>query len=310
VKQTARTVALEAIRRVTDEGAYSTIVVPAALRRCHLDARDRAFATDLAFGTIRHLGSIDWALDQVASRPVSRMSPSARTVLRLGGYQVLFTDTAPHAAVGETVGLARDRERGFVNAVLRKLASQATPWPESASPSDVAIRTGLTPWAIEELARLLPPDEVEQAATAFATRAPLSIRTNTDMISVEGLTEALQEAGHDPRPSLLDPTCLSVDGGDPATFPGFADGWFAIQDQASAFVVRTLDPPRVYRPLDPWGVPGRHASNGADIVVDLVDRQIVGMNGIDQDGTIGRIYLSISRRIGKVLGQQAARGID
>ena len=75
-----------------DEGAYSTIVVPAALRKSHLDVRDRAFATDLSFGTIRHLRSIDWALDRVASRPVSRMSPGARGVLRLGAYQVLFTD--------------------------------------------------------------------------------------------------------------------------------------------------------------------------------------------------------------------------
>ena len=122
MKQTARTVALEAIRRVTDEGGYSTIVVPGALRRSHLDERDRAFATDLAFGTIRHLGSLDWALDRVASRPVTRMTSSARTVLRLGAYQVLFTAVAPHAAVGESVGLARDRERGFVNAVLRRLA--------------------------------------------------------------------------------------------------------------------------------------------------------------------------------------------
>ena len=119
MRQTARTVALEAIRRVLDEDAYSTIVVPAALRRSRLDARDRAYATDLAFGTIRHRRSIDWALDRVATRPVSRMSPGARNVLRLGGYQVLFTDTPQHAAVGETVGLARDRERGFVNAVLR-----------------------------------------------------------------------------------------------------------------------------------------------------------------------------------------------
>ena len=86
MRQTARSVALEAVRRVTDEGAYSTIVVPGALRRSRLDERDRAFATELAFGTIRRLVPIDWALDRVASRPVHRMSPGVRTVLRLGVY--------------------------------------------------------------------------------------------------------------------------------------------------------------------------------------------------------------------------------
>ena len=68
---------------------------------------------------------------ELASRPVSRMSPIARTVLRLGAYQVLFTDVARHAAVGETVGLAGDRERGFVNAVLRRLVREPPAWPEA-----------------------------------------------------------------------------------------------------------------------------------------------------------------------------------
>lgn len=274
MRQTARTVALEAIRRVTDEGAYSTIVVPAALRRSHLDTRDRAFATDLAFGTIRRLASIDWALNQVASRPVSRMSPSARTVLRLGGYQVLFGDVAAHAAVGETVGLARDRERGFVNAVLRRLAGQPPAWPEGASPTDVAIRTGLTAWTIEELARLLPADEVEVAAKAFASQAALSLRTNTDMVSVDGLAAALAQGGRDARPSHLDPTCLLVDGGDPASFPGFADGWFAIQDEASAFVVLALDPQPGDRVLDACAAPGGKAIYAAQMAGE--DGLVVG----------------------------------
>jgi 16S rRNA (cytosine967-C5)-methyltransferase len=266
MRQTARTVALEAVRRVVDEGAYSTIVVPAALKRSRLDVRDRAFAMDLAFGTIRHLVSIDWALDRVASRPVNRMSSGARNVLRLGGYQVLFTDLPGHAAVGETVGLARDRERGFVNAVLRALASAPTAWPDGDLSSDVAVRTGLTPWTIDELARLLPAEEVEPAASAFAVQAPLSLRTNTDMVSVEGLEDALRAHGRKPRRSSLDPSVLLVDGGDPASFPGFADGWFAIQDQASAFVVRALDPQPGDRVLDACAAPGGKTAYAATLV--------------------------------------------
>ena len=73
VKQTARTVALEAIRRVTDEGGYSKIVVPGALGRSRLDERDRAFATELAFGTIRRLPA-----DRLGARPASRAVRSAR----------------------------------------------------------------------------------------------------------------------------------------------------------------------------------------------------------------------------------------
>ncbi len=220
MRQTARSVALEAIRRVVDEGAYSTIVVPLPCGSRKLDVRDRAFATDLAFGTIRHLRSIDWALDRVATRPVARMSSGRARRASPRRLQVLFTDAAPHAAVGETVGLARDRERGFVNAVLRRLAAEPSRGPEGSAPTEVSIRTGLAPWAVDELARLLPAEEVEPAAAAFATHAPLCLRVNTDMISVEGFIEAMREDGREPRPAALDPTCVLVDGGDPSVLPG------------------------------------------------------------------------------------------
>lgn len=266
MKQTARTVALEAIRRVTDEGAYSTIVIPGALRRSRLDERDRAFATELAFGTIRRLPSIDWALDQVASRPVGRMSPSARTVLRLGAYQVLFTDVAPHAAVGETVGLARDRERGFVNAVLRRLASEPPSWPAGDDAAELSVRTGMSAWAVQELGHLLPSDEVEPAAEALASKALLCLRTNTVVTTPERFEQALREAGHEPRPAPLDATCFLLEGGDPARLPGFDDGWFAVQDQASAFVVRALDPQPGDRVLDACAAPGGKTAYAAALV--------------------------------------------
>jgi hypothetical protein len=104
VKQTARSVALEAIRRVTDEGAYSTIVIPGALRRSRLDARDRAFATELAFGTIRHLLAIDWALIAPRAGP----SPGCRRAhARCCGSAPtsLFRRGATRSR-GETVALA------------------------------------------------------------------------------------------------------------------------------------------------------------------------------------------------------------
>jgi 16S rRNA (cytosine967-C5)-methyltransferase len=268
VRQTARSVALEAIRRVTDEGAYSTIVIPGALRRSRLDERDRAFATELAFGTLRHLRSIDWALDQVATRPVSRMSPSARTTLRLGAYQVLFADVAPHAAVGETVGLAGDRERGFVNAVLRRLVREPPGWPAGSSDADVSVRTGLVPWAVQELGRLLPPDEVEPAARALATQADLCVRVNTAVVEVGAFREALLDAGVEPAPAPLDDTCFLVERGDPRALPGYEQGWFAVQDQASAFVVRALDLTPGQRVLDACAAPGGKALYAAASVGD------------------------------------------
>jgi len=96
---TARLVAVETVRRVTDEDAYSTRVLPALLERSRLDARDRSLATELALGTLRHLPGLDRAIGLRASRPLSRMSPGARAALRLGAYQLLFMRIPSHAAV-------------------------------------------------------------------------------------------------------------------------------------------------------------------------------------------------------------------
>ena len=257
---TARSVALESVRRVTDEGAYSSRLIPALLSRSGLSERDRALATELAFGTLRRLPGLDRAIELRASRPVARMSPGARSVLRLGAYQIAFTRIPPHAAVGESVGLATPRERGFVNAILRRLADDPPPPPTGDEEEDVSARTGLAPWAVREL-RVLLGDDAELAAEALGERGPLSLRTNTCRSSVSALSETLRAVGVDPRPASLHPDCLLLDGGDPARLPGFTDGWFAVQDQASAFVVSALDPRPGDRVFDACAAPGGKAGH-------------------------------------------------
>lgn len=262
---TARSVALEAVRRVTDEGAYSSRLMPALLSRSGLSERDRALATELAFGTLRRLPGLDRAIGFRASRPVARMSPGARAVLRLGAYQIAFTRIPPHAAVGESVGLATPRERGFVNAILRRLIDDPPPLPTGEADGDVAARTGLAPWAVREL-RVLLGNDTELAAEALGERGWLSLRANTCRTSIPALRETLRAAGVDPRPTPLHPDCLLLDGGDPARLPGFTDGWFAVQDQASAFVVSALDPQPGDRVFDACAGPGGKAGHVACLV--------------------------------------------
>ena len=93
-------------------------MTPAELTRSGLDPRDRRFVTDLVYGTTRMRRACDAVIDRfIATEP----QPEVRTLLRLGAYQLVFADVAPHAAVMETVALAPKRARGFVNAVLRNI---------------------------------------------------------------------------------------------------------------------------------------------------------------------------------------------
>ena len=261
----ARTVALGAIRRVTEHGGYSNLAIPAGLARSGLDQQDRAFAAELAYGTLRRLRTLDWLITHAASRPPERMSPGALAALRLGAYQLAFMRVPDHAAVSESVALVSDRERGFVNAVLRKLARHRPPLPQGEGDEDVSVRTGMSAWAVGELRRLLGA-EAETAAAALAERADLCLRANTCTRSVADLEQDLLEAGLHPRRGTLHADTLLLEGGEPARLPGFAQGAFAVQDQASAFVVSALDPQPGERVLDVCAGPGGKLAHIACLV--------------------------------------------
>ncbi|HWC38666.1 MAG TPA: transcription antitermination factor NusB, partial [Acidimicrobiales bacterium] len=129
-ERTAREVAVDALVRI-EHGAYANLVLPSLLARSRLPARDRAFATDLVYGTTRMRRACDWLLEPHVRR---RLDDDVRSTLRLGTYQLAVAGTSPHAAVAATVDAAPPRDRGLVNAVLRKVASALPPaWPDEAT---------------------------------------------------------------------------------------------------------------------------------------------------------------------------------
>jgi len=126
---TSREAAYQVVLRVFEDGAYADRVLrPAAVG---LDARDRALAQRLAFGTVQRARTLDHAIETLGKRPVRKLDPPVRAALRLGAYQLGYTDVAPHAAVNESVELVRsarlERAVAFTNAVLRRLADGIGP---------------------------------------------------------------------------------------------------------------------------------------------------------------------------------------
>jgi 16S rRNA (cytosine967-C5)-methyltransferase len=256
----ARSLSLAVIMRVTEHGGYSNLALQAALRASSLRQADRDLATELTYGTLRRLLSLDWALERASDRRVPAMTPRARALLRLGAYQLLFTRIPAHAAVSETVHLAGGAEKGFVNAVLRALSATPPEWPSGSADADVAARTGLSPWAVGELRGLLGA-QAEDAAAALGERPPVCIRMNPCRTTADRLEAALRGAGLDPRRGSVHADSFLIEGAAPSSLPGFDDGWFAVQDQASAFVVDALDPHPGEWVLDACAGPGGKAAD-------------------------------------------------
>jgi 16S rRNA (cytosine967-C5)-methyltransferase len=160
----ARRLALDALSRIDADGAYANLVLPPMLDAGRLDGRDRAFVTELVYGTTRMRRACDWAADRFVTDP-THIEPAVRNVLRLGTYQLLFLRTPPHAAVATAVDLAPPRARGLVNAVLRKVAAEPVRWP------DPPTRLSYPDWVVARLATDLGP-EVALAALEQMNVAP------------------------------------------------------------------------------------------------------------------------------------------
>jgi 16S rRNA (cytosine967-C5)-methyltransferase len=287
-RSTARSVALDVVRRVTDEGAYSNLALSRTLSRAGLDERDAALATELVYGTLRRLVPIDRALAPLLERPLETAPKAARAALRVGAYQLRYTRVPPHAAVSETVALADPRHKGFVNAVLRRLADAPPEEALGARDADVAARTGLAEWAVRELRRVVGDQAVDEAAAALAQPGGVTLRTNTCATDVDELERALADAGVPTVRGRVHPDSLVVEHGAPSRLPGFDEGWFAVQDQASSFVVAALDPKAGDRVLDVCAAPGGKATHAACIAgpsglvvaadVSLSRLELVGAN--------------------------------
>jgi 16S rRNA (cytosine967-C5)-methyltransferase len=260
-------VAFEVVRRVADEGAYSNLTLRRSLDRAGLVEREAAFATELAYGTLRRLVPIDHALGPLLERPLADAPRPARAALRLGAYQLRYLGTPPHAAVSESVALVDRRHRGFVNAVLRRLASEPPRAIDGNDDRAVSLRTGLAEWAVRELRRLFGDEtETETAASALAERGPLTIRANTCRTPEAELERELADAGVAFERGSVHAESLVLSSVDPVRLPGFDRGAFAIQDQASSFVVRALDPQPGDRVLDVCAGPGGKAAYASCLV--------------------------------------------
>jgi 16S rRNA (cytosine967-C5)-methyltransferase len=120
----ARRAAFEVVRRTFDGDAYTDRALTAAAST--LDARDRALAQRLSFGTVQRVRVLDFGIEQLGKRPVRKLDAPVKASLRLGAYQLAFTDLPQHAIVDDAVELVRHsgRERAvpFTNAVMRRLA--------------------------------------------------------------------------------------------------------------------------------------------------------------------------------------------
>ncbi|MFI5045994.1 MAG: 16S rRNA (cytosine(967)-C(5))-methyltransferase RsmB [Acidimicrobiia bacterium] len=262
-----RLLALDALVRIED-GAYAQVLLPEMLRSSQLDTRDRAFVTDLVYGTVRAQRRLDDLLGRASKRPLRRLDRPVRAALRLGAYQLLQGVPA-HAAVGETVDALAQRSpraRGFANGVLRGVTRLGPPWPV---PADAAVALSYPDWLVERLTADLGAEDAAGALAAMNEPAAVTLRVNPRAVTADALEAELRSLAIDVERGRLVPDALIVRGiGDPARLAAVAEGRATPQDQGSQAVAAMLDPQRGDRIADLAAAPGGKAGALAELLDD------------------------------------------
>jgi len=179
----ARRAAFDTVLRVFEQDAYADRAFPSTA--AGLDQRDRALAQRLAFGTIQRVRTLDHGIETLGRRPVGKLDPPVRAALRLGAYQLAFSEVAVHAAVNESVELVRaaglERAVSFANAVMRRLSLGLRDLVDALSeetPLEAALKHSYPDWVAELWWRELGQDDALALMTAQNEPAETVVRVN------------------------------------------------------------------------------------------------------------------------------------
>jgi 16S rRNA (cytosine967-C5)-methyltransferase len=286
----ARALAFATIRETFEQDAHTERAFRAAADRLGLDGRDRAQAQRLAYGAVQRRATTDAAIERLAGRSTRLLDPPVLAALRLGLYELLFSDGTPdHAAVDQAVELVKSagaaHAAGFANAILRRAGREraqltATLLEDDSTPEAAAIAHSAPEWLARMWWEELGPEVARALLAACNEPAQVAMRADRGR---ESALAALREAGVEARPAdgpwpLAAPESVVLSGRTGEAVPRLVEaGELTPQSVGSAAVVEVLDPRPGDHILDLCSGPGiktgqiagRLRSRGEVISVEL-----------------------------------------
>ena len=274
----AREVALKIIGEVNEGGAYANIALARELGRRPLSDQDRRFVTELVYGTVKAGATLDWLLGHYSSRPMAKVPPVIRNILRMGAYQIFFLSRVPvSAACNQAVELAKKYGHAgtakFVNAVLRSAGRDPgkAAYPDAGrEPARyLALKYFHPEWLAARWLDRLGFDACEALLAADNTTPPLSLRTNTLRINRDELLARLAAEGAEGEPSTWAPEGIVC-----REYPSLAklaslkEGLFQVQDESSMLVGHVVGPRPGEFVIDACGAPGGKSTHLAALMGD------------------------------------------
>jgi 16S rRNA (cytosine967-C5)-methyltransferase len=256
--QPARRIALDVIMAVRDSDAYANLLLPVRLGRAKLSEADAGLATELTYGTLRMQGYYDRIIAMAAGRPIDRIDPPILDVLRLACHQLLSMRVAQHAAVDESVQLAKtvgsNSAVGFVNGVLRTITrTDAATWRERVL---AQAQSGEEALSIEHSHPLWVTRAFRQALVAEGRESELEALLVADnvapRVSIAALPGESTPQELDAYEAQYSPVGAVLDRGDPLALQAVRDGRARVQDEGSQLAALALSRARPIQPGERW----------------------------------------------------------
>ncbi len=271
-----RETALKVLYEINKSGAYSNIALNKYLEGGELSNLDKAFITELVYGTLKWRLSIDYIIDQFSSVKIKKLSPWILNILRLGVYQLVYMSKIPEsAACNESVNLAKryghSASSRYVNAVLRNVARSRDKigYPDKTSDlvAYLSIKYSHPDWMVKKWLERFGESFTEGLLRSNNDTAPLTVRVNTLKTSREELENSLRNEGFESVTAKYVDSALTINNPSSlARMEAFAKGLFQVQDESSMLVGKVLDPKPGEFVVDVCSAPGGKSTHIAELM--------------------------------------------
>ncbi|MFO1422204.1 MAG: 16S rRNA (cytosine(967)-C(5))-methyltransferase RsmB [Candidatus Competibacteraceae bacterium] len=285
-----RAIAAQVLARVLGEGRSLAEALPLALER--VAPRDRGLLWELCHGVCRWQPEVQFLLDGLLDRPLDPRESTVRALLLTGLYQLQHSRVPAHAAVAETVAAARQLRKpwaaSLTNAVLRSFSRRRAELLTRVE-TDAAARTAHPRWLLERLQRDWP-DDWPTIVAANNARPPFTLRVNRLRSGCDDYRERLAAAGEIAESTVAATFALTLaEPVEPATLPGFTEGWASVQDAAAQLAAPLLDAHPGMRVLDACAAPGGKTAHLLECAPDLeltaLDRDVERLKRVRENLT-------------------------
>ncbi|WP_013320299.1 16S rRNA (cytosine(967)-C(5))-methyltransferase [Gloeothece verrucosa] len=275
-----RQLAVTILRDIYRKDAYTDIALDQGLKQAQLKSLDRGLVTELVYGIVRRVRTLDQLITQLGKKTATQQPPDLRIILQIGLYQLRYLDQIPvSAAVNTSVELAKKNQlgklSGVVNGILRQYDRiQAQGKDPLELPSDRINRLGVLHsfpnWIVQQWLEEWGEGETEKLCEWFNQPAMIDIRVNLLKTTVEEVELGFSKAGVKVLPVPHLPQALRLIGGSRSIsqLPGFEEGWWTVQDSSAQLVTHLLDPQPEEIIIDACAAPGGKTTHIAELMQD------------------------------------------